>query len=515
VNRWVAWAYNVPPVAGSLFTKNYQIRLMESYLQNPKTHNDACRVPDLRSGPFIAVPMEKAHEIQRLLEYTRANMSEHLQFADNLLDFYDLLITKAKGESLDRFYEQIPARLRGYVELVYDYHHRPMVKCMENMLYRSSFYNEEFQSFHIFRQLRDDSRAFILNTPRLQQEDRIDWRIPLSSKLADEFFSLDLKPAPLDKIRDLLNLTERDDPVLMPMLTKNLAPRQERNGRQARIRYLGHACVLVEWKGVTILLDQDLGVAPEEGGSDRLTYENLPQEITYAMITHNHHDHFCLETLLRLRNRIDCLIVPRASGMFYGDVSLKLMAQRLGFRNVIELDSLDSVEIPDGEILSIPFLGEHADLPHSKTAYVVRTGRQKTLFAADSDCLDVHLYEHVRRNIGPIQTIFIGLECVGAPLSWSSGAFFPKRPDYEIEQSRRYKGCDAARALQLIDAVQGERLYVYAMGLEPWLEHHLGLSLKENSPQLREARKLLEAAGRRGLKSADLLCGVKDLSLED
>ena len=55
INRWVAWPHLMPPVASSLHLRNYQIKLLEAYLQDPKIHAEACRNPKLRSGPFMDI----------------------------------------------------------------------------------------------------------------------------------------------------------------------------------------------------------------------------------------------------------------------------------------------------------------------------------------------------------------------------------------------------------------------------------------------------------------------------
>src|SRR5262249_17338629 len=153
----------------------------------------------------------------------------------------------------------------------------------------------------------------------------------------------------------------------------------------------GHACVLVEWNGVSILTDPWIGVTPLHGGLERLTYRDLPAKIDFALITHAHHDHFVPETLLRFRHRIERLVVPKTHSPFYTDPSLNLLARQIGFKNVVELDSMETLELPDGEIVAAPFLGEHADLAHGKSAYVIRAGKERILFAADSNCLDTHL----------------------------------------------------------------------------------------------------------------------------
>src|SRR5437868_116089 len=158
----------------------------------------------------------------------------------------------------------------------------------------------------------------------------------------------------------MLGLGRQDREHLLPMLSTTPAPVYEKwMSRTPRIRYLGHACVLVEWNGISVITDPWVGVMPSEGGIDHISYLDLPEKIDYAIITHGHHDHFVPETLLRLRHRIECLVVPRTFGMFYTDTSLKLAAQKIGFKNVIELDALDTIQLPDGEIIAVPFLGEH------------------------------------------------------------------------------------------------------------------------------------------------------------
>jgi L-ascorbate metabolism protein UlaG (beta-lactamase superfamily) len=514
VNRWVAWSHLLPPLPAGLHLASYQLKLLRSYLDDPSAHARACRNPKLRSGRFVDIPVERAGEVRDFLAATEDGLRENVALAKSAMEFQDYLVREAKGLSLDGHYEKLPESLRGYVELVYDYYHRPAVRFFEGMLYKSPYYRPDLQSFRLFRQRRDDGRAFIMSTPRLPEPGHIDWQAPFASPLVDEFFKLDSEPQPLGYIRELLGLRAADERLLAPLLTEEPARAAERwDGPDARIRYFGHACVLIEWRGVSVLTDPYLGLLPDEGGVERYTYRDLPEKIDYVLITHNHHDHFCLETLLRLRHKIGCLVVPRSTGFFYGDLSLKLLAQQVGFPNVIELDALESVPLPDGEIVAVPFLGEHADLPHGKSAYVVRTGVRQTLFAADSDCLDQRVYEHVRRALGPIETVFIGMECVGAPLSWSCGPFFPAPPEFAQEQSRRYKGSDSYRARKILEAVEARRLYVYAMGMEPWFEPLLGLAYSDDAVQLKESTELLRAAREAGFETAMRLFGKREIIL--
>jgi len=80
---------------------------------------------------------------------------------------------------------------------------------------------------------------------------------------------------------------------------------------------------------------------------------------------------------------------------------MKLLARELGFSHVIEVDPLDTIAFPGGEIVAVPFLGEHNDLPFAKSAYLISAGEQRLLFAADSNCLDRRMYENLCAEYGP------------------------------------------------------------------------------------------------------------------
>ncbi|HEY6187188.1 MAG TPA: MBL fold metallo-hydrolase [Pyrinomonadaceae bacterium] len=516
VNKWAAWPHVLAPVASSLHLQNYQIKLLESFLQDPEMHIEACRSPKLRSGPFVALGRERVDEVSRFLADTRKLMSGNLELAKSLVEFHNYLSRTVGGESLEPFYEKIPEPLRGYVELMYDYYNHPIVRCQESLLYQSPYYQRSLQSLRIFQHKNDHSRPFFQSTPRLPEREQIEWSIPFDSPRVDDFFNLDSSPRPLEEIRELLGLSSADEQLLLSFLTDEpVSPREKWDSDMVRIRMFGHASALIEWNGTSILVDPYVSVTPSEGGIDRFSFDSLPEKIDYVLITHLHQDHFCLETLLRLRRKIGCLVVPRSYGMFYADLSLKLLARKIGFPNVVELDALESIPLPGGgEIIGVPFLGEHADLPHGKSGYVIRAGREQILFGADSDCLDGRMYEHLRRMLGTIQTVFLGMECVGAPLSWSCGPLLPAKPEFSHDQSRRCHGCDSERALSILKAVGARRVYIYAMGLEPWMEHLLGLAYTEDARQIREARRLIEIAPAKSFIDAELLFGRCEIILD-
>jgi L-ascorbate metabolism protein UlaG (beta-lactamase superfamily) len=516
VNSWSAWSFLIAPVPASLHLLQYQLPLLQSYIDYPRSHASANQDPSFAGGAFINVAAVRVSEIAALMDSTVNNMSHNLEFAQSLLEFQNWLVANANGCSLVPYYQRVPDPLRGYIELVYDYFNRPSLRFFENLLYKSHYFNSSLQSLRIFRLDRDNSRLFFLNTPRLMEEGQIDWRVPFDAFQVDQLFMLDTQPQSFDSICQILGLNDQSRRHLLPMLTEeSRTPHEKWEKDSVRIRYFGHACLLIESRGISILTDPLIGAIPVKGGLGRFSYGDLPEEIDYALITHNHHDHNSLETILRLRHRIKCLVVPRSFGILYGDISLKALAHRIGFRNVIELGVLDNLVLPDGEITGVPFLGEHSDLAHGKTGYVIRFGKRQLLIGADSDCLDKQIYRNVRRCLGRIDTVFLGTESVGAPLSWINGPLLPQRPSYEEEESRRQHGCDARRAIDILEVLGANRLYNYAMGMEPWLEYILGLGITESSPQWQESEKLLAQAKARGFLEAERLYGKAEIVLED
>ncbi|NOT13441.1 MAG: MBL fold metallo-hydrolase [Methylococcaceae bacterium] len=514
VDDWVAWPHTFSPVVYCLHQLNYQKKTMASYLQNPAMHIKSSSNSKLLGGAFVNIPIERKLDIQRMLERLESEHQDDLTFAQALIDFQNWLDKEVTGQSLNDYYQTLPDSLRGYVELLYDYNSRPIVRCIENLLYHSKHYKKYLQSLHFFTQTHDRKRAYYMSTPRLHNQDTIDWNISFDNDEIDELFKLDRQPQPLEYIRQILGLPPEDEEKLLALLTDK-PPRQVDvwQGKGIRIRYYGHASVLVEFNGKAILIDPFLAVTPSEGGIDRFTFQDLPPKIDYVLITHGHHDHFVFETLLRIRHKIDCLVVPKCSGIFYADFSLRLMAKALGFNNIIEVDPLDSIAFDNGEIVAVPFLGEHNDLPFAKTGWLIQAGGKQLLFAADSNCLDKRIYVNICAQRGAIDVVFLGMECVGAPLSWVYGPLLPKIPGYKECQSRRSNGSDSVGAMNLLEAVQSKQVYVYAIGREPWLQYFMALEPEENDAYIQEIDKLLATCKSKSFIDARRLYGKDEIFL--
>ena len=508
INSWAVWGDLISPAPYSLHLLHYQGKILSSFLADPEVHARACRNPKLLGGRFVDIAPERAPEVASLLAQTEREQEDNLELARAITAAFELVSSEGTGHSLEPLYAKLPTAVRGYAELLYDYYNHATVRLLEGLLYESPYYKERLQSLRLMPLQTDESRPFLLSTPRLPEADQVEWVVPFAAREIDELFKLDVEPKPLGEVRELLGLSAADEPRLRGLLTSEpLEPAQVWDGEGVRVRYFGHACVLVEYKGVSVLTDPFLGVRPAAGGLERYSYSDLPERIDFAVVTHGHHDHFVAEALLRLRHRVECLVVPRTFGLYHTDPSLKLMAQRLGYRRVEELDTLERVGAGGVDVIAVPFLGEHADLAHGKCGYVVRAGGEQLLFGADSDCLERRMYERVREAVGQVGTVFIGMECVGAPLSWTYGAMLPTRLQHAHDQSRRMKGCNSAAALEMFAAVGAERVYIYAMGSEPWLRYSLGLALTEKSAQMQESTRVVQQAQERGFTDARRLFG--------
>jgi L-ascorbate metabolism protein UlaG (beta-lactamase superfamily) len=512
LNQWYAWSYLIPPAQAALYTANSHVKIMKSFIDSPQLHINALKNPAMSGGPFIRCDAGRVDEIRTLLNQTIDLQRPLIELAEAIKDLQKTLSAEATGFSLEPLYPKVPEPLKGYVEMVYDTNNSPSIRFIEGLLYKSPYYDRSWQSFDLSLIDRDD-RAFVYSTPRLAQDRHFCLDAPFDHEGFDELMVMKSSPMSYERIKEMLG-GAGDDALFSSFFTEEApAPAERYQGQGVRIRYFGHACLLIESRGTSILTDPVISYKYDTG-IPRYTYADLPDRIDYALITHNHQDHCMFETLLQLRHKIGALVVPKSNGGSLVDPSLKLILNNIGFRNVIEIDEAETIPLDGGGVTGLPFLGEHADLNvRTKIAYLINLQGRTVLCAADSNNIEPRLYEKIRLFVPQIDTVFLGMECDGAPLSWLYGALLDKPLSRKMDQSRRLDGSDFEKALKIVEQFAPSQLYVYAMGQEPWLNYLTSIQYTEQSRPITESNKLIEKCRSKGIKS-ERLFGQKEIFLQ-
>lgn len=511
VDRWYAWTHLVSPATAAMNVVGRHLKIMNSYIQSPQIHAAAVRNPKMLGGPFMDYNGQRVDEVKKLKAETEIRQANAIAFAKAIVELDKMLKTNAKGSTLETLYEKVPEILKGYVELVYDLNNNPSFRVFESLLYKSEFFSKASQSIALWI-TNNDERPFCLSTPQLDDPNVLHLDIPFDHEGIDALSRMKRTPGSIDEIAAILGVEDKDRELFNTFFTEQVHPTYRKyTGNKARMRYFGHACILIETKDVSILVDPLVSYYGYESSVEHFSDVDLPDVIDYVLITHNHQDHIVFETLLPLRHKIKNLIVPATNNGALQDPSLKLTFKSMGFNNVIEIDELEEIRFGDAVITGLPFTGEHCDLNiRAKTCFHVALDRFKFLFVADSRVLEAKLYEHIQKAIGDVDVLFLGMECEGAPLTWLYGPLLTEDITREQDQSRRLAGCDYERGMHLINIFHPKEAYVYAMGQEPWLEFISSIKYTPESKPIVQSNMLVEECARRNIIT-ERLFGEKEL----
>ncbi|NIG56803.1 MBL fold metallo-hydrolase [Chitinophaga sp. Cy-1792] len=513
-DRWYAWSHLISPATSAMNVVNRHLKIMDSYIQNPHIHAAAAKNPKMRGGPFVDLPVSRVEEVKALRAATVAEKDYHLRFAAAIVELNQLLKTAARGFSMDTLYSKVPEILRGKVELVYDLNNNPSFRFFEPLLYKNECYHEASQSLALWI-TNNDERPFVLSTPRLDEPNVIHVEVPFKHPGIDMLSRMRRIPGDIEEIAQAFNIREEDRALFNTFFTQEPPVAYNRyEGDKIRMRYFGHACILVETKEVSILVDPVISYHGYSTDVTRYSEAHLPDKIDYVIITHNHQDHILFETLLSLRNRIGHIVVPRSGNGSMQDPGLKLMFNAIGFNNVLEIGEFESVGSGICQITGIPFIGEHSDLDiRSKLCHHVRIGQYTLMFAADSCNVEAKLYEEVFKVTGTVDSLFLGMECDGAPLSWLYGPLLSEDMPRDMDNSRRLAGSNYERGKAMVDVFKPKELYVYAMGMEPWLEFISSIKYTDESNPIVQSNKLINECRQNNIIS-ERLYGEKELFYE-
>jgi L-ascorbate metabolism protein UlaG (beta-lactamase superfamily) len=508
---WYAWSHLISPATAAMNVTDRHMKIMNSYIQAPQIHAAAVKNPKMLGGPFMDFgDRNRADDVKKLREKTMVDQKKMIDFSNALRALSKMLLTEAKGYSLNELYSKVPDVLKGYVELFYDVNNQPGFRIFEPLLYNSEYYDESYQNLTLYL-IDGDDRPFVLSTPRLNDEHVLRLNMPFRHSAIDELFKMQRTPKTYAYIRNLFELGEEQEAIFQTFFTETAPePYSKYEGEGIRTRYFGHACILVETKDVSILSDPVISYGYESDIS-RYTYKDLPDVIDYVVITHNHQDHILFETMLQIRHKIKNIIVPKNGGGNLQDPNLRLMFNQLGFDNVIELGEMDRIVKHNCTITGLPFLGEHADLDiRTKLCHHVKLQNFTVLFAADSCNIEPKMYEHVHRMVGDVDVLFLGMECDGAPLTWLYGPLMTDQLDRDKDQSRRLAGSNYERGIDIVNRFNPKDVFVYAMGQEPWLNYIMTVKYTSESNPIVASDRLIKDCVARGM-TAERLFGEKEI----
>jgi L-ascorbate metabolism protein UlaG (beta-lactamase superfamily) len=472
VDRFYAWLYTVAPVQAAMNLASVQVPLLESYLQNPQVHIAASNNPDLRGGSFVGIEEERSAEVGDLLDSIKRDRVEMLGFAAAVAEAEELVRQNATGFDLTSLYPKLPPALNGLVELAYDTSRQPTIHFSEPLAYESAAYDERRQSV----QLSLDSgaaRPFILSTPRLPSPEALELSLPFHHPGLQELVKARIQPTNAARLREALELNDAQAVGLNALLDARPSVATDRHiDARGRIRYFGHACLVLQTPRAAIVTDPFISTDNKPG--DRYTLDDLPDHIDLVLITHGHQDHLVLETLLQLRGRVGAVVVPRSCGGNLCDPSMRLYLRHLGLP-VVEVDDFDEVAFPGGKVVATPFLGEHAELDiRGKSTYWVELAGASVFVGADSSGIDPVVYRYVRAHLGRVNLAFLGM------------------------------GSNAAQACAMVTELGADEAYVYAMGEESWQGHVMAATHNKNSNQLTQIDEFLGWCADRGITAEHL-----------
>lgn len=514
VNHWYAWPYLIPPATASRLISKSHRRIMVSFLQNYQLHQMAKKESALVGGEFIDGGAEQVKEIKALLSEMETRCVDLLKLSEALDTLEEMLRSHTSGISIEQLYSDVPNILRGMVELHMDSEHRAGYRLIEPLLYESGLYKPELQSVLLGKLSAVDERPFVFSNPRLADIKHAELELDFNHPLLKAFLASRTEGITQERLGSIMAEVNIKGGIQVDSLFQTKSPMKKITPVEdgVRLQYMGHAGFLIETSDFCMMVDPVIAPRHPDQDEKQFSYGDLPDKIDYVCLTHNHQDHVNIETLLQIRHLVGTILVPKNNGGSLFDPSVKLLLSQLEY-NVVEMDDLEILKLPNGKLTAIPFLGEHGDLNiRSKTAWHVEVAGKRMFFGADSANPDTTLYERLHPYLTDLDVFAIGMECVGAPYTWLYGALHTKAVTKQVRESRRLNGSDFHQAEPIIDLLRPKQVFIYALGKEPWYKYFMGIEYQEDSTQIAEYTKLIEFCKSHDI-FAEALYGHKTVTL--
>lgn len=510
--NWYAWAHLISPMTACMNIAYRHVKIMEKFIKSPGSYKKVTN-QKFESGPIIQLEQSELLFIQKLLEETKSKCKDLCDLAYSIQLIRQTLYQYADGGSLENLYPKIQESLKGLIELVYDIGNFPMIKYIEPLFYLD-YYHDTCQSLYLYT-IDSDWRPFILGTPRLESKQAILINVPFSTKDLDLFYRSQFSGIELEELESVFNIPSNKKEKFLSFFDcyqKNIIDANYTQSK-LRVRYFGHATVLLQTKNTSVLIDPLISYK-YESSINRFTFDDLPDQIDYLLISHSHQDHFSIENLLKIRFKVKNVVVPINRKGNMADPSLKLILQKLGYTNIIEVDDMDTIQINDGFIQALPFVGEHAELDiNTKSTFLVNISGKSFYFAVDLNNFDNSIYKRIFRNSMPVDVLFIGMECDGGPLEWLYGPLLKQTDSSDnmkmFNTPRTLSGSNCDKAYELTKTIGCKEAYVYSMGQEPWLNYIMNINYTKDSIQIIESDRFVDLCTKNNILS-ERLFGKKE-----
>jgi L-ascorbate metabolism protein UlaG (beta-lactamase superfamily) len=511
VNRWPAWSHLIAPATHALNLAFRHLPKLKSFVANPAVHIAASRDPTMLGGPFVSLCAQDVDRTRAYMEEVERECAAALEFARAFRELDSKLLMSAKGFCLDDFLSDMPSILRGRLELVYDLGNRARIKVFEEMLYGSELDTAHGQCVCL-QVMKDAERPFFMSAPLFEAPGRMFLTMDFNDARIDKLAAMRVQPGSLREMKQEFGAGPDVGEIFGSFFTMEAPHRNQPQyvGDGVRVRYFGHACLLLQTARTTILVDP-LVAWERDAQQASLTFEDLPDFIDYVVLTHAHQDHMIPETLLQIRHKVGKVLVPCNDRGNLADPSMKLILKALGFNDVSAMAPFEYVHAEDAQIISLPFVGEHAGLDiGGKQCVAIQAKGRSFVLLVDSDAVEQELYAAIAHRVGRVDALFIGMECHGAPLTWLYGPLLTRPLSKRDDESRRLSGSNCERAWSVVQSLDCAAVMVYAMGQEHWLTSLMGLAYAPESVQIVESDRLVDRCRAAGLV-AERLLGCKEM----